>query len=198
MAAHRKRFTRPLGERRYRRLFIIATEGAVTEPQYFQLFNSLCPDVHVEWAPDRSHDSAPQQVLQRMRAYLKANTLQKSDEAWLVVDRDKWPDAQLLPLHQWSQEHAQYGLAVSNPRFEYWLLLHFEDGARVASASDCANRWKVRCPDGGKCIDARRFSEERIRQAVCRARKRDTPPCADWPRAIGTTVYRLVERLLRE
>ena len=32
-----RRLKRPLGKRRYRRIFILATEGGVTEPQYFKV-----------------------------------------------------------------------------------------------------------------------------------------------------------------
>jgi len=35
-----------------------------------------------------------------------------------------------------------------------------------------------------------------IPDAIARARRKDTPSCTDWPRCIGTTVYRLVEKLL--
>jgi hypothetical protein len=37
--ASRRQFRRPLGERRYRKLFIVAVEGAKTEPQYFAMLN---------------------------------------------------------------------------------------------------------------------------------------------------------------
>jgi len=37
---HRRTFERPFPTRSYRRLFVLATEGAETEPQYFALFNS--------------------------------------------------------------------------------------------------------------------------------------------------------------
>jgi hypothetical protein len=33
--------------------------------------------------------------------------------------------------------------------------------------------------------------------AVRRARRRDNPPCDDWPRSTGTTVYKLVENILK-
>ena len=39
MLAKRGSFQRPFGERRYRKLFVIATEGVKTEPQYFAAFN---------------------------------------------------------------------------------------------------------------------------------------------------------------
>ncbi|MCF6178109.1 MAG: hypothetical protein L3J63_01800 [Geopsychrobacter sp.] len=35
-----------------------------------------------------------------------------------------------------------------------------------------------------------------VPEAVERASRRDTPPCADWPRTTGTTVYRLVQSLM--
>jgi len=35
--ARRRTFHRPEGQRRYRRLFVIATEGAQTEPRYFAI-----------------------------------------------------------------------------------------------------------------------------------------------------------------
>ena len=37
MPPKRRNFRRPLGERRYRKLFIVATEGVKTEPQYFAI-----------------------------------------------------------------------------------------------------------------------------------------------------------------
>ena len=35
-----------------------------------------------------------------------------------------------------------------------------------------------------------------IKHAIERARRRDNPPCPDWPTTTGTTVYRLVEAML--
>ena len=51
---------------------------------------------------------------------------------------------------------------------------------------------------GRSGIDARKITRQGIEDAIRRARLRDNPPCADWPRAIGgTTVYRLIESILR-
>ena len=87
--------------------------------------------------------------------------------------------------------------ALSNPNFEYWLLLHFENGARIASSRDCNDRLKRHLPRYDKGIDASMITRERIEEAIRRAKLRDNPPCADWPRATaGTTVYKLVENIL--
>ncbi len=68
--------------------------------------------------------SAPHYLLQRMKRYIKQNSLLKSDEAWIVMDKDEWTDQQLQELMAWSRIDARYGLALSNPNFKYWLLLH--------------------------------------------------------------------------
>ena len=192
----RRKFHRPLGVRRYRKLFVIAVEGVKTEPQYFAVFNN---DQSVIWVNclKGKHDSAPPQVLKRMTDYLKREALKESDEAWLVVDKDQWTDEQLAQLHQWSQEGNNHGFALSNPNFEYWLLLHFEDGTGLTGSKNCTERLKRHLPDYDKGIDTRRITRDSIDDAIRRARQRDNPPCADWPRIVGsTTVYRLVENII--
>lgn len=198
MPPRRRRFQRPLGERRYRKLFVIAVEGAKTEPMYFAIFNGEKSVIHVNCLKG-TNESSPPQVLTRMKKHLRQEGLKPSDEAWLVVDKDQWTDAQLVQLHAWAQERANYGFALSNPKFEYWLLLHFEAGTGISSSQDCSNRLKRYLPGYDKGIDARAISRQAIADAIGRARQRDNPPCTDWPRAFGgTTVYRLVENMLQE
>jgi hypothetical protein len=195
MVGAARKFQRRLGERRYRKMFVLATEGTITEPQYFTLFNSQVSIVYVNCLRAK-HDSSPPLVLKRMEAYLKAKGLGKTDQAWLVVDKDQWTDAQLEVLGKWAKKHANYGMALSNPRFEYWLLLHFEDGNKVTSSS-CDKRLRKYLPDYDKGIDIRKISVDMINDAIIRAKKRDTPPCTDWPNTTGSTVYRLVENILK-
>ena len=81
MAEKRRRFHRQLGQRRYRKLFIIATEGAKTEPQYFALLNNQQFIVQIECLKTTNGPS-PVQVLKRMKNRLELAKLRKSDEAW--------------------------------------------------------------------------------------------------------------------
>ncbi len=104
MPPKRRKFSRPLGERRYRKIFILAVEGIKTEPQYFAVFNDQNSVIRVNCLKGK-HDSSPPQVLARMENYLKKEGLKKSDEAWLVVDKDQWTDEQLSQLHQWAHSH---------------------------------------------------------------------------------------------
>jgi len=191
-----RKFQRPLGERRYRKLFIIAVEGSRTEPQYFALFNYRDSIIKIECLKDK-HASAPPQVLGRLKKYLKDEPLKTSDEAWLVVDKDQWTETQLKELWDWSRKKENYGFALSNPKFEYWLILHFEAGDGIATSRDCDDRLKKYLPDYVKSIDPGQITRQMIDEAIERARKRDNPPCSDWPRSTGTTVYKLVENILK-
>ena len=78
-----------------------------------------------------------------MRKYPSDRGLRKSDEAWLVVDRDEWSEKDLAVLSAWSQESENYEIALSNPKFGYWLLLHFENATSSLSSSQCSS--KLRC-----------------------------------------------------
>lgn len=197
MSPKKRRLCRPLGERRYRKLFVVATEGVKTEPQYFAILNDRYSIIRVVCL--KSNPSAPLYVLNRMKDHLKQELLENADEAWLVVDKDQWPDEQLAKLHAWSQDADNYGFALSNPKFEYWLLLHFEDGTNIGSPSECSARLKKHLPKYDKSLDHRKITPAMIEDAIHRAKVRDNPPCADWPRTFGgTTVYKLVENILRE
>lgn len=197
MQKKRRKFKRDLGERTYRKKFVVAAEGTKTEPQYFLIFNTLKTMVSVKFLRDR-HKNAPPQVLKRMDDYLKKEGIKKTDEAWLVVDKDKWTDEQLSQLHKWAQQSDNYGFALSNPKFEYWLLLHFTEGNSITSARDCSERLEREIPGYDKGINARKITIDMVKDAIRRAKKRDSPPCTDWPRSMGcTTVYKLVENILR-
>lgn len=196
MTSRRRPLHRSVGERRYRCIHVIAVEGTKTEPQYFALLGDLLPDVHIECLKNRRGRS-PASLLQRITRRLNTRHLERSDAAWIVVDRDSWKEEHLAMLHEWSLRDHRHGLVLSNPSFEYWLLLHFEDGHGVIDAHACTSRLRRHIPDYDKSIDRRRFTLPRIENAVRRARLRDNPPCVDWPRHPGsTTVYRLVARLI--
>jgi hypothetical protein len=187
-------FRRPEGQRRYKRLFVIIAEGTVTEQEYFPLLNEDLI-VQIKCLKGRSN-LPPKKALRRAQEYVRKEGLKKSDEAWVVVDKDSWPEEHLVELHAWAQSHRNYGFALSNPKFEYWLLLHFEDANGVITGDDCDRRLIKHLPGYNKHIEERHFTRDRIQAAVARAKNRDKPTCADWPRKPGTTVYRLVEKVL--
>lgn len=196
MLKGRRQFQRKQGNRRYLRMFVLSTEGSRTEPMYFDLIKRHCPHTLISCLNEKNK-SSPREVLKRMKDYLNRERLRKGDEAWLVIDRDQWTEEQLSELSRWEKESPSHGLALSNPKFEFWLLLHFEDGSGSSSAKECLDRLKVHLPEYNKILEPHHFPLERIKSAVARAKKRDHPPSPDWPRNPGsTTVYRLVENIL--
>ncbi len=113
--APRRKFSRTANTRRYRKLFLIASEGAKTEPTYFRLLDSQYATIHISCIKG-GHASAPPHVLARMEKRLKKERLRKGDEAWLVVDKDEWSDEQLAELFAWSENKEEFGFALSNPK----------------------------------------------------------------------------------
>lgn len=190
------RFQRPLGERRYKKLFVVSVEGSKTEPQYFAIFNHPQSIVLVKCLKRPSTESSPIHVLKKIQAYLKKESLKKTDEAWIVVDKDAWTEDQLRELLQWTKESDHHGLALSNPNFEYWLLLHFEDGKGIANPQECLTRLKKHLPNYKKDIESKKITLDLITKAIVRAKQRDINYSNDLPLIWSTTVYKLVEKII--
>jgi hypothetical protein len=153
MASKNRLKQRPLGKQRYKKLFILSTEGTKTE--YFSIIQRIfdTQQVSIKIECINGNKSAPKHVLKKMKRRLEIDPLKEEDEAWLVVDKDDWLEKDLNLLHKWSQEKENYGLAVSNPKFEYWLLLHFEDGTQIKSSQDCSDRLKKHIQNYDKGVD---------------------------------------------
>lgn len=177
----RRQLTRKIGERPYKRMFVLSVEGRKTEHQYFTIFKKFNKAVRI-FCLKKKDRSSPGAVLKEMKKHLKENSLSKEDEAWIIVDTDNWRPEQLKELFDWSKQSHKYGLAVSNPCFEYWLLLHFEDGKRINGIANLRNRLNkhIHCYD--KDIRENDFPSDRMLEAINRAKQQDVPACKDWPR----------------
>ena len=197
------RFARKTDTRGYNKRFVLAVEGRATERQYFKMINDMFTKTTGKVAKPiphyKAHKTSALQILKQMQRYIRKNPLKDGDQAWLVLDKDDNKDADLDTLYHWTQEgkNGQRGLALSNPCFEYWLLLHFDAGNAASTKDDCNKCLKKYLPNYDKHISVYKFTRDRIKKAIEHAQKRDQPPCPDWPRQPGTTtVYRLVEALL--
>lgn len=192
-------FDRSSGTRFYRRLFLISSEGHVTEPSYFSRFNS--PTLRVECLSEKGK-SAPLQVLERLKKAMNKRRLQPGDQLWLVVDRDEWREQDLNALAAWTKEAGatsaiRRGLALSNPKFEVWLLQHFEDAAANCTARACVARLTQFMPDYVKHVDHARITDDSVVKAVERGNAVLVSE-EDWPRTAGaSTVSKLVEEILK-
>ena len=205
MPRERRDFVRRTGFRDAS-LVVIACEGAVTEPKYFNGLKERLhsPRIHVEVVlrQDRTQ-SSPDAVLRHLDAFAEAWFLRDGDTLWLVVDRDpqSWKPAMIADVAQRCY-HKGYLLALSNPCFELWLLLHFEDVPQQSEERRC--RLLENADDLLKKEESQHRQARRdwnyidhflphTETAIHRARVLDTEPGARWPSGLGTRVYRLVE-----
>ena len=179
------------------RIFVIAVEGEKTEAQYFSLFQGS--RVHVEVlsaGPDGL--SAPRQVLERLVKFEEQFDLGKDDERWLIIDVDRQRPQFLGEATQVAQESG-YGLAISNPCFELWLLMHFQEADVVDT--DCnAVIERLRPHTGGHNKARMRldpYTLGGVRAAITRAKALEGERATLWPAFPGTHVFRVVERLLQ-
>jgi len=123
---------RPDAFRDPRPVVLVVCEGIITEPQYISGFGRAHRNgrVRVEVAPEHG---VPRTVVEAARNRKRAAevTAEKHeddnlayDSVWCVFDIDQHPnvsDAKQMALANGIK------LAISNPCFELWLLLHFRD-----------------------------------------------------------------------
>jgi len=184
-------------DRRDAKLFIVATEGKETEKQYFGMFKSSRIKVEI-LATTEDGKSAPEYVLERLDKFKERYDLSKDDMLWLVSDVDRWRDKKLSSVCSQARQKG-YNLAISNPCFEVWLTLHFED-INTQEDKDCDEfKKRLRIILGsynGSKLDISAY-KPKIKDAVNRAKNLHPSSQQDWPPTLGTHVYRLVEILLK-
>ncbi|HTI22314.1 MAG TPA: RloB family protein [Kutzneria sp.] len=114
------------------------------------------------------------------------------DEVWCVVDTDEFDIARAMTL----ADQLDVRLAVSNPCFEVWLLLHFDDHKGVA----CSYRQLVpklirHVPGYDKCdLDFAQY-DAGVADAVRRGERLD-PSGREHTRNPSTGVWKLVRQVL--
>jgi ferredoxin len=175
--------------------FVISCEGSVTEREYFTRLQTLCWNgVILDILTDRNANS-PRQVLERIRNYGKS--LSARDEMWCVIDKDQWTSAQFAALTDWQREPSPVfrGIALSNPKFELWLLAHFQELPITCGASECDRLLETHHPDYKKHIVQQRFDLTSVSAAITHAAA--TCPTDALPLSTtGTNVGELVRRIL--
>ena len=119
-----RRPRRRVAQQDTRRVIRVLTEGEITEPEYLTAWTRYNRR-HVRLdISDRG--MTPKTLVSRAREHVRKNRPMKRrapdyDEIWCVFDIDEHPD-----VPQAIEEARQGGIeiAVSNPCFELWLVLH--------------------------------------------------------------------------
>ncbi len=122
-------------EIRQKKVFVIATEGKITEIKYFQfLFENklLKKDIRMILLPTEDGDNKPSDVYKRLEKFVESTGINElnsvNDDFWIVIDRDKQSinNSLLNVVLSFCKTH-DYGFGLSSPCFELWFLLHSMD-----------------------------------------------------------------------
>lgn len=200
MPAMRKANRTKLLDRSYNtrdaQLFVIATEGAKTETNYFKIFSDSRIKIEI-LATGEASDSAPQHVMERLNKFAHKYDLGEADTLWLVLDVDRWGSKNLSSVCRQAKQ-KKYCLAISNHCFEAWLYLHLN--ALNPNDTTCQHfKTRLRSMLGtynSNNLDVAPFVEH-IQDAVQRAKQLHPNTNQNWTPTPGSHVYRVVEMLLK-
>ncbi|HEX4963518.1 MAG TPA: RloB family protein [Thermoanaerobaculia bacterium] len=205
MARRRVDGTQTFGRQRSRRetrtRILVLCEGAVTEAEYLKDFASELKDplVHVEID---SQGDVPQKLMNRA-VKRKRHADQRSDrlqdeflrynEVWCVFDVDE--HSRLDDVRHRAQANGIH-VAISNPCFELWALLHFADQAAFVTRTEARSLLRRHLPRFHKALPFGRLRPGYL-TAVQRARglDRQRENANDPGGNPSTGVYRLTERI---
>lgn len=181
-------------------LVVIACEDKYAVEQYFTRFRTR--RVQFVVLPTENGCSSPKDVLSRLDEFKEREATEEGDDFWVCIDTDHWTKSNHIQnLREVLQQCRQkkYDVAISNPCFELWLLLHFDDcskqtPATAAEAVDSLRR-VAKGYQKNQCYRLK-IGAKHIELAVKRAKNMDVFPDEILPAYTVTRVYRLIELLL--
>ena len=164
-----KDLRRKTGTRPVRKTIVIFCEGEASEPDYINGLKNL-PQVRRRTSVQIEIDPGHGVPLTLVRRAVERATDPEVDECWCVFDVE-WPKhhpnlAQAIDL---ATTHG-IKLAVSNPCFELWLILHTRDQYGHLDTKTCESRSRAIDNRTGKRLDPNFYLKLRA-QAIRRARK---------------------------
>jgi hypothetical protein len=178
------------------RLFIVACEDTYAPKQYFDLFE--IPRVQIHVVPTLDGRSSPPHVLERLLSFEYA----EYDERWLLLDvdhRDTGPHVRNLAQTLSEARRQEVNVAICNPCFELWLLLHRKDETECNRFADCADvEDALRAALGGynkRRLQPQQFKRRSVVDACARARRLDQSAPWSIPAGCSAQVHRLLEAI---
>jgi hypothetical protein len=199
MARNRDDLQRRRPRRQPKPRFLIVCEGTVTEPRYFrdvQHTERSLIDLQIE--PGGTPKTLVERAVGLKReANGKARKLkddnQKYEEVWCVFDIDAHP---LIPEAKDQAKANGIEMAISNPCFELWALLHFQDQSAHIERGNVQHLCRSHMRGYEKEID---YATLRPRYSDALRRAEDLERWHDSRGTLGanpsTTVHKLVERI---
>jgi hypothetical protein len=214
MPREREEFFRESNTSEREKIFVLAFEGNITEEKYFSEFknsNKFHDELIYLHLLKRSVDdtnSSPNHVFSKLKKEAKDEfNFRKGDELWMIIDTDRWKS--IPKIIEACNDLENMFVAVSNPCFEFWSLLHIKDVQEY-------NEEELELLFKNKKIGKKNYIDLKIKdivgsynktnlktddflpnidKAVLRAKNLDQPQ-EEYPTKLGTHVYKLIETKL--
>ena len=180
-------------------LVIIASEDRYAVRQYFDFFESTRIQFRV--LETENGKSAPEHVLNRIDEYMEEFEIGEGDTFWVVCDCDHWVQPNHIQnLTRVLQQCRQKGIqvALSNPCFELWLLLHFADFPREdrLTCQEVINRLRTAAGGYDKTkVYNLQIDDEKVLAAVKRATDKH-PSLEEIPKQLQTAAHVIIQDLV--
>lgn len=203
------------------KMFVLSYEGSVSEKKYFEDFrksdlfndNGLIEIISLKRPSNRGSD--PISVKKLLQEAKKEYRFKDTDEFWLIIDKDNWEE---IHHHNFDslvgdcKNETNFFMAMSNPCFEIWLILHLKDlnefdenekrkiiaNKKISNSKNYID--KILSEIQGRGYNKRPNPEIFLpltKIAIERAKALDTEN-DNYPKQLGTHIYKLIEKLLSE
>lgn len=217
MPRDRIEFFRESNTQEKEKILVLAFEGNIAEEKYFEEiksiddFNDELVYLHLLKRPKRDTNSAPKHVFNKLRKEAKEEyNFGKEDELWMIIDTDNWQDIpEIISL---CSGQGNMFVAVSNPSFEFWLLLHvckietiselekesLRKNEKISTRKRYVDQFLGEKIEGGynkRNPRAKRFMEF-VRIAIEEAKGLEKEG-ESYPLDLGSYVYKVVEKMLK-
>jgi hypothetical protein len=196
-------YVRRPGNRVPRKSVLVVCGGEETEPNYFQcLARELRLSTVEVVVRGKGYDpmALVDYALQENKPKRSSSIAPPCDEVWVVFDVEAAERPPRLEAAVDRARQKRLNLAVSNPSFEYWFLLHFKDTARpFTNATELIKELKQHIPQYEKNTPVFPFLSDHTQVAVKRAKRilRNASELGeDFPNP-STGVHTLVEELIK-
>lgn len=154
---------------------LVVTEGRLTEPQYLDGFVKACRNPRVCLVVARDHGTPRRlvEIAKELKGQAQQEARKHDDEnllydaVWCVFDVDEHP--KIDEAVDMARANG-IRLAISNPCFELWLLLHFRDSPGSQHRHRLQDMMGTYVADYAKSIDFGLFAGG-YTDAVARARR---------------------------
>ena len=202
------------------KLFVLSYEGTVTEKKYFEdfrkseLFNDSGLIEIISLKRPSNTGSDPINIKKLLQKAKREFRFKSTDEFWLIIDRDDWESIHhhnFDGLVQDCKNENNFFLAMSNPCFEIWLILHLKD------INDFSKEEQEKILKNEKLTPSKNYIDKvlgeiqgrgynkrpnpkiflpMIEIAVKRAKELDINN-EDYPKYLGSHIYKLIKKLLK-